>query len=76
MILSFHEILKNPVSTVYMRTGAPYLCSDELISLSLKTSLETLICTDLFQTHLLLSSACAQWMDHLQIFEQSTEDGE
>lgn len=28
------RFLKNSVSTVYMRTGAPYLCSDELISLS------------------------------------------
>lgn len=41
-----------------MRTEAPYLCSVELISL--KASLETLTGTDLFQTHLLLSSAHAQ----------------
>lgn len=52
-----------------MRT---YLCSDELISL--KASLETLTHTDLFQTHLLLPSARAQWMDHLQRLEQSADE--
>lgn len=56
-----------------MRTETSYLCSDELISL--KASLETLTGTDLYQTHLLLSSDHAQWMENLQRFEQSAKDG-